>query len=159
MTQYYVVLAWVKPTIPDKGIPEADSPDLEDPTIEEPSKPLPVAVHSPEDDPDPLKTVYCVRPYDGNARLVQYALMIDAGSTGSRIHIYKFNNCGPSATYEYEVFKMTQPGLSSYKSDALAAAQSLDILLDEAVKVVPQELQKCTPVAVTYSACEREGSV
>ena len=31
--------------------------------------------------------------------------MIDAGTVGSGIHIYKFNNCGPSAAYEHEVFK------------------------------------------------------
>lgn len=84
--------------------------------------------------------------------LVQYALMLDAGSTGSRIHIYKFNNCGPSAAYEYEVFKQTQPGLSSYAGQPHAAAESLDALLDEAVRVVPSSLQKCTPVAVKATA-------
>lgn len=78
--------------------------------------------------------------------------MIDAGSTGSRIHIYKFNNCGPSPSYEYEVFRMTKPGLSSYADDSHTAAQSLDVLLDEAVKVVPKELQSCTPVAVKATA-------
>lgn len=54
-----------------------------------------------EEDPDPSKTTYCTTPHSSTDRLVQYALMIDAGSTGSRIHIYKFNNCGPSAAYEY----------------------------------------------------------
>lgn len=137
--------AWVKPVIPDKGVPADETTD-----IEEPSKST--TVHSLEDDPDPLKTVYCFRPYSSDARLVQYALMIDAGSTGSRIHIYKFNNCGPSPAYEYEVFKQTQPGLSSYAADALSAAESLDVLLDEAVKVVPKELYKCTPVAVKATA-------
>jgi guanosine-diphosphatase len=78
--------------------------------------------------------------------------MIDAGSTGSRIHIYKFNNCGSSPTYEYEVFKMTQPGLSSFKGRPAAAAESLDVLMDEAVKVVPESLRKCTPVAVKATA-------
>lgn len=96
--------------------------------------------------------MHCVRPYDADARLVQYALMIDAGSTGSRIHIYKFNNCGPSPSYEYEVFMQRQPGLSSYKGDPLGAAASLDTLLDEAVRVVPAALQGCTPVAVKATA-------
>jgi len=102
-------------------------------------------------DPDHLKTVYCSAPAKPSNPLVQYALMIDAGSTGSRIHIYKFNNCGSSPTYEYEVFKMTQPGLSSFQSPS-AAAESLDVLLDEAVKVVPESLRKCTPVAVKATA-------
>jgi guanosine-diphosphatase len=78
--------------------------------------------------------------------------MIDAGSTGSRIHVYKFNNCGPSAFYEYEVFKITKPGLSSFKADPLGAAQSLDKLMDEAMRVVPPALHKCTPVAVKATA-------
>ena len=107
---------------------------------------------SPADDPDLSKTVHCTTPYKPNLPLVQYALMIDAGSTGSRIHIYKFNNCGPSAAYEYEVFKHRQPGLSSYKSSPQQAAESLDELLDEAVKVVPKNLWKCTPVAVKATA-------
>jgi guanosine-diphosphatase len=78
--------------------------------------------------------------------------MIDAGSTGSRIHIYKFNNCGASPTYEYEVFKMTQPGLSSYNGQPSAAAESLDVLMNEAVRVVPESLRSCTPVAVKATA-------
>ncbi|KZT23410.1 nucleoside phosphatase GDA1/CD39 [Neolentinus lepideus HHB14362 ss-1] len=103
-------------------------------------------------DPDHSKTVHCTVPYKSSLPLVQYALMIDAGSTGSRIHIYKFNNCGPSASYEYEVFKMTQPGLSSFAKSPSDAARSLDVLLDEAVKTVPEGLRKCTPVAVKATA-------
>ncbi|KAF9474275.1 nucleoside phosphatase GDA1/CD39 [Pholiota conissans] len=105
-----------------------------------------------EEDPDPTKTTYCKAPYSANDPLVQYALMIDAGSTGSRIHIYKFNNCGPSASYEYEVFKMTQPGLSDYAGHPQDAARSLDILLDEAVRVVPKSMHGCTPIAVKATA-------
>jgi guanosine-diphosphatase len=78
--------------------------------------------------------------------------MIDAGSTGSRIHIYKFNNCGASAEYEYEVFKMTQPGLSSYAGKPDEAAKSLDVLLDEAIRIVPSSMRRCTPVAVKATA-------
>jgi len=51
--------------------------------------------------------------------------MIEAGSTGSRIHIYKFN-CGASAEYEYEVFKKI-----SYAGKHEEAAKSLDVLFDE----------------------------
>jgi guanosine-diphosphatase len=78
--------------------------------------------------------------------------MIDAGSTGSRIHIYKFHNCGPSPTFEYEVFRMIQPGLSSYVGLPTAAAESLNPLLDEAMSVVPESLRSCTPVAVKATA-------
>jgi guanosine-diphosphatase len=88
--------------------------------------------------------------------------MIDAGSTGSRIHVYKFNNCGASPELEDEVFKETPKaegtdakkgsGLSSYDGDAEGAAKSLDMLMDVALKSVPAEYQGCTPIAVKATA-------
>ncbi|KAJ7704956.1 nucleoside phosphatase family-domain-containing protein [Mycena rosella] len=105
-----------------------------------------------ESDLNPSKTTHCKTPHSSSDKLVQYALMLDAGSTGSRIHIYKFNNCGASPAYEYEVFKMTQPGLSSFAGRPAAAAASLDVLMDEALRVVPTALWKCTPVAVKATA-------
>lgn len=81
--------------------------------------------------------------------------MIDAGSTGSRIHVYKFNNCGPTPELEGEDFKMTQVsvgGLSKYKDDPLAAAKTLDPLLAVAMKAVPDKLKGCTPIAVKATA-------
>ena len=83
-------------------------------------------------------TTQCTSPYDPSRPLVQYVLCIDAGSTGSRIHVYKFNNCGPTPELEHEEFKMTEKrpqgsGLSSYKSDAEGAARSLDTLMDVAM--------------------------
>jgi len=78
--------------------------------------------------------------------------MIDAGSTGSRIHIYKFHNCGPSPEFEYEVFEMIKGGLSSYRGDPAGAAKSLDRLMDRAMEVVPEKFRKCTPVAVKATA-------
>jgi guanosine-diphosphatase len=85
--------------------------------------------------------------------------MVDAGSTGSRIHVYKFNNCGAAPELEGEVlFKMTEKmegkssGLSAYKDDPEAAAQSLDPLLDAALKVIPDKLKGCSPIAVKATA-------
>jgi guanosine-diphosphatase len=108
-----------------------------------------------DSDPHPSQTTYCTTPHlnsSSSLPLVQYALMIDAGSTGSRIHIYKFNNCRSTPTFEYEVFKMTQPGLSNYAGLPADAARSLDVLLEEAMRVVPEEMRKCTPVAVKATA-------
>lgn len=139
--------------LPPPSHPSIDPPHADDVEAAPTSGSRPsVRPTSPATDPDPSKTVYCTKPYSSTLPLVQYALMIDAGSTGSRIHIYKFNNCGASAEYEYEVFKQTQPGLSSYEGRPLDAAQSLDVLLDEALKVVPKALQSCTPVAVKATA-------
>ena len=83
--------------------------------------------------------------------------MIDAGSTGSRIHVYRFNNCGPTPELEHEEFKMTEKkeggsGLSSYGVDAEGAAKSLDVLMDVAVQNVPDEYKSCSPVAVKATA-------
>jgi guanosine-diphosphatase len=83
--------------------------------------------------------------------------MIDAGSTGSRIHVYRFNNCGSTPELENEVFEQTKTkeggsGLSSYREDAEGAAQSLDPLMEVALKSVPEEYRSCSPVAVKATA-------
>ena len=83
--------------------------------------------------------------------------MIDAGSTGSRIHVYRFNNCGATPELEHEEFKKTEPkkggsGLSSFGADAEGAAKSLDVLMDVAMQTVPENLKSCSPVAVKATA-------
>ncbi|KAJ5204448.1 guanosine-diphosphatase [Penicillium cinerascens] len=99
----------------------------------------------------------CNKPFDSSKPLIQYALMIDAGSTGSRIHVYRFNNCGPTPELENEVFEQTKKkdggsGLSSYKEDAQGAAQSLDPLMEVALQSVPEEYRRCSPIAVKATA-------
>ncbi|ORX55636.1 nucleoside phosphatase GDA1/CD39 [Hesseltinella vesiculosa] len=78
--------------------------------------------------------------------------MIDAGSSGSRVHVYRFNFCKKEPQLEDEVFHMLKPGLSSYKDDPAAAAHSLDELMQIAVKNVPSEFHHCTPLAVKATA-------
>src|SRR5277367_5888072 len=97
-------------------------------------------------------TKVCSTPYDPSKQLVQYALMIDAGSTGSRIHVYKFHNCFEAPTLEHETFEQIKPGLSAYANSPERAAESLDALLDIAVSEIPRELQSCTPLAVKATA-------
>src|SRR5262249_21194809 len=97
----------------------------------------------------------CARSSSRSKPIVQYVIMIDAGSTGSRIHVYKFNNCGPAPELESERFKMTEKGvggLSAYKDDPEAAARPLDPLLREAMGEVPDPLKRCTPIAVKATA-------
>ncbi|KAL1988948.1 hypothetical protein VTN96DRAFT_6937 [Rasamsonia emersonii] len=102
-------------------------------------------------------TTKCTKPHDPSKPLIQYALMIDAGSTGSRIHVYRFNNCGPAPELEHEEFQMTEKkkggsGLSSYKEDAEGAARSLDPLMEVAMRTVPDEYKACSPIAVKATA-------
>lgn len=97
----------------------------------------------------------CTKSYSKDKPIVQYVLMIDAGSTGSRIHVYKFNNCGPTPELEGEEFKMTEKsvgGLSAFKDDPVAAAASLDPLMQVAMDTVPDKLKGCSPVAVKATA-------
>jgi guanosine-diphosphatase len=102
-------------------------------------------------------TTKCSHSINKSKPLIQYALMIDAGSTGSRIHVYKFNNCGSTPELEDEVFEQTEKkaggsGLSSYKTDAEGAAKSLDVLMDVAMKNVPDAYKSCTPIALKATA-------
>lgn len=135
---------------PLPALPPAPQPPSQNEN-EDIAAPIPRPTSS-SSDPDRSKTVYCTSPFKPDLPLVQYALMIDAGSTGSRIHVYKFNNCGASPQYEYEHFKQINPGLSSYEGRPMDAAASLDVLLDEAMEVVPAQLRSCAPVAVKATA-------
>ncbi|PWN49768.1 hypothetical protein IE53DRAFT_317051 [Violaceomyces palustris] len=124
--------------------------DAADPTTSVRSKPK---LHT-----DPTRTTRCeiasgLTDSKGLMRpLVQYAIMIDAGSTGSRIHVYKFNYCGSAPELEDEYFKMIIGGLSDHGENPKGGADSLRPLLDEAVARIPEELRSCSPVAVKATA-------
>ncbi|XP_075521891.1 apyrase 2-like [Primulina tabacum] len=88
----------------------------------------------------------------------KYAVIFDAGSSGSRVHVFCFNqqlDLVPMGK-ELELFRSIQPGLSSYASDPTAAADSLSSLLEEAEAAVPQELRRNTPVRVGATAGLRQ---
>ncbi|KAL4917539.1 nucleoside phosphatase GDA1/CD39 [Aspergillus aurantiobrunneus] len=102
-------------------------------------------------------TTKCSKPSDPSKPLIQYAMMIDAGSQGSRIHVYKFNNCGSTPELEHEEFEQTEKkqggsGLSSYREDSEGAAKSLDPLMAVAMSSVPDEYKSCSPIAVKATA-------
>ncbi|KAJ7160290.1 nucleoside phosphatase family-domain-containing protein [Mycena filopes] len=86
-------------------------------------------------------------PHSSTERLVQYALMLDAGSTGSRIHIYKFNNCGPSPAYEYECTPVAVKATAGLR--LLPGSQSADI-----VKAVTDHLRDDYPFALPDKAAD-----
>ncbi|MBW0527085.1 hypothetical protein O181_066800 [Austropuccinia psidii MF-1] len=90
----------------------------------------------------------------------RFALMIDAGSTGSRIHVYRFSYCLPPnsisstilPTLDHELFFKTQPGLSSFAGRPSEAAKSLQPLLQAALEGVPADERSCTPISVKATA-------
>ncbi|KAJ2481218.1 Guanosine-diphosphatase [Coemansia sp. RSA 2131] len=98
-----------------------------------------------------LLSKHCTLAHPGKP-LIQYVLMVDAGSTGSRIHVYKFNYCKEQPELEDEIFEQIKPGLSSFKNDSMSAARSLDGLMNAALRGVPHNLHACTPVAVKATA-------
>lgn len=102
-------------------------------------------------------TQRCQKSYNSHKPLLQYALVIDAGSTGSRIHVYRYNNCGPTPDLEEETFEQTEKrpggsGLSSYENEPEAAARSLDPLMKVAMDKVPDKVKSCTPIIVKATA-------
>lgn len=106
-----------------------------------------------------------------------YGLMIDAGSTGSRVHTFAFDRVADPAAaaasaaaatsaaaakaaaaaaaklqLHDEDFLAIKPGLSSFKTDPKAAADSLLPLLARAQKVVPASQWRQTPVFLRATA-------
>ncbi|KAJ6453148.1 nucleoside phosphatase family-domain-containing protein [Mycena sanguinolenta] len=137
-----------RPTSSPPAPPSSGSEDVKPP----PSPPSTSHPATYDSDRDPSSTTHCTSPFDPSSPIVQYALMLDAGSTGTRIHIYKFNNCLRTPSYEWEVFRQTRPGLFAYAGHPADAAASLASLLNEAVRVVPAKLRGCTPVALRATA-------
>ncbi|WZZ90889.1 hypothetical protein YC2023_119468 [Brassica napus] len=83
-----------------------------------------------------------------------YAVVFDAGSSGSRVHVYCFDknlDLVPLGN-ELELFLQLKPGLSAYPTDPRQAANSLVSLLDKAESSVPRELRPKTPVRVGATA-------
>ncbi|NXY25152.1 ENTP6 diphosphohydrolase, partial [Atrichornis clamosus] len=84
---------------------------------------------------------------------VFYGIMFDAGSTGTRIHIFKFTQ-QPRETPKltHETFKALKPGLSAYADDVEKSGQGIKELLEVAKKEVPMELWKFTPLVLKATA-------
>ncbi|KAJ6744230.1 ADENOSINE/GUANOSINE DIPHOSPHATASE [Salix purpurea] len=83
-----------------------------------------------------------------------YAVIFDAGSSGSRVHVYCFDrnlDLVPIGK-ELELFVMLKPGLSAYANNPQEAARSLASLLDKAESSVPKVLRPKTPVRVGATA-------
>ena len=82
----------------------------------------------------------------------RYGIMFDAGSTGSRIHVFEFNFENQDIKLLREVFEQIKPGLSSYAANPEEAGKSLVPLLDIAMKEVPAHLRSCTPMLLKATA-------
>ncbi|XP_077408914.1 ectonucleoside triphosphate diphosphohydrolase 5 [Vanacampus margaritifer] len=83
-----------------------------------------------------------------------YAVMFDAGSTGTRIHVYAFVHTQADALpiLDNETFHSVKPGLSAHVHAPETAAHSVRTLLKVAKSAVPPSQWKNTPVMLRATA-------
>nr|CAD7590673.1 unnamed protein product [Timema genevievae] len=83
-----------------------------------------------------------------------YGIIIDAGSTGSRVLAFTFHETYLDRTLKLdsELFVQVKPGLSSYADNPKKGAESLEELLDRAKSVIPASDWASTPLAMKATA-------
>ncbi|XP_032462137.1 ectonucleoside triphosphate diphosphohydrolase 6 isoform X4 [Phocoena sinus] len=84
---------------------------------------------------------------------VFYGIMFDAGSTGTRVHVFQFSQQpGETPTLTHETFKALKPGLSAYADDVDKSTPGIQELLDIAKQDIPFEFWKATPLVLKATA-------
>ncbi|XP_041353739.1 ectonucleoside triphosphate diphosphohydrolase 5-like isoform X2 [Gigantopelta aegis] len=88
-----------------------------------------------------------------NITRVQYVAVIDAGSTGSRIHVYQFEKDDDgSFRFQLEIYFEVSPGLSAYAFTPTKGANSIRPLLEVAKLAVPRVMWRQTPLVIKATA-------
>lgn len=81
-----------------------------------------------------------------------YDVILDAGSTGSRVHVFEFKWEGSRPKLISEYYKRVQPGLSSFALDPHGAVNSLRPIMEAALTMVPVDRRASTSVALKATA-------
>ena len=84
----------------------------------------------------------------------KYAVVFDAGSTGSRVHVFRFDvgaTSGDLALVD-DTFEQLKPGLSSFAKEPKEGAASLKPLLATAMQTVPEAARASTSIEVRATA-------
>ena len=101
-------------------------------------------------------TVQVVRAAPAPTGTVKYGIVFDAGSSGSRIHVYSWRvgGGGPKDAFDLIADKLLKkkPGLSAYKEKPAEAGSSLRELLDHARAEIPAALHAETPIFLMATA-------
>jgi apyrase len=81
---------------------------------------------------------------------INYAVLIDAGSSGSRVHVFEIKNdasLGEIPNLRLPPHKLKiEPGLSSFAGNPQDAGASLEPLVDFAMRKVPARSWRETPI-------------
>merc|ERR1719273_2396620 len=86
----------------------------------------------------------CVQPRKLQLELSEeerkYIVVIDAGSTGSRIHVYPYVPASPLPEFlpDEEFTIKEKPGLSSFENDPKKAGDSLTEIISNAKENIPE---------------------
>ncbi|KAF6260856.1 nucleoside phosphatase family-domain-containing protein [Scenedesmus sp. NREL 46B-D3] len=103
-----------------------------------------------------LVLLSCAGPTYASSVGWNFAVIIDAGSTGSRVHVFRYytaSTTSPLPTVELPAaVHKTAPGLSAYAFDPKTAARSLLPLLKFAREKVPADQVASTPVQLMATA-------
>lgn len=91
---------------------------------------------------------------------IVYSIVIDAGSTGSRIHVFRLNHFNSKTSHDKFDIKLVnedlllkvKPGLSSYAKEPEKAVDSIKPLLDKALDIIPKHHQKLTRISLKATA-------
>jgi len=84
-----------------------------------------------------------------------YSVVIDAGSTGSRVHVFRFNQGTgelQDVNGEPSLFKQNKPGMSTCAGNRTCLTEHLTPLLAAAADAVPVEQRVATPIALRATA-------
>ena len=101
-------------------------------------------------------TVQVVRAAPAPTGSVKYGIVFDAGSSGSRIHVYSWRvgGGGPKDAFDLigDDLLKKKPGLSAYKEKTAEAGSSLTGLLNHARAKIPAALHAETPIFLMATA-------
>uniref|UniRef100_A0A8C1NMH9 nucleoside diphosphate phosphatase n=1 Tax=Cyprinus carpio TaxID=7962 RepID=A0A8C1NMH9_CYPCA len=103
---------------------------------------------------DQSRVCLSVAPRPVNFSRTFYGIMFDAGSTGTRIHIYKFIQKDPVElpVLDSEMYNAVKPGLSAYADMPEVGGETIRQLLKVAKKTIPKEQWIQTPVVLKATA-------
>ncbi|XP_046382642.1 ectonucleoside triphosphate diphosphohydrolase 5-like isoform X2 [Ischnura elegans] len=82
-----------------------------------------------------------------------HAVVIDAGSTGSRVLAFTFHQSyDGNLKLDRELFVEVKPGLSSFSENPKKGAEKLEELLEKAKEEIPQDSWASTPLTIKATA-------